>query len=104
MEWNQSNAIAEIYDSTELNAILEQLGSEEIVSKGTYLFRIGQPKMPDIVLLRKGTVKASQITASGEEHIYNIFRSGSQLFLLAAITNEPPALNFIATSQFPVLR
>lgn len=89
----------DIYTGEELYAILEQQGEEEVIPKGTYLYRVGQPKMPDVILLKKGTVKAGQVTAAGEEHIYNIFRNGSSLFLMACITNEPPALNFIATSQ-----
>lgn len=92
------------YTGEELYAILEQQGSEVVIPKGTYLYCVDQPKMPDVILLKKGTVKASQITAAGEEHIYNIFRSGSNLFLLACITNEPPALNFIATSQCHAVR
>ena len=101
---NSASDNGEIYTGEELYAILEQQGSEEVISKGTYLYRVGQSKIPDVILLRKGTVKASQVTAAGEEHIYNIFRSGSNLFLLACITNEPPALNFIATSQCHVVR
>lgn len=94
----------ETYTAEELYAILEQQGSADVIPKGTYLYRVGQTKIPDVILLKKGTVKASQITAAGEEHIYNIFRSGSSLFLLACITDEPPALNFIATSQCHVVR
>lgn len=101
---NSDPANGEVYANDELYAILEQQGSAEIIPKGTYLYRVDQPKMPDVILLKKGTVKASQITAAGEEHIYNIFRSGSDLFLLACITNEPPELNFIATSQCHVVR
>ena len=101
---NSASANEDIYTNEELYAILENKGNEETISKGTYLYRIGQPQMPDVILLKKGTAKACQITAAGEEHIYNIFRSGSNLFLMACITNEPPALNFIATSQCHVIR
>lgn len=94
----------DIYTAEELYTVLEQRGNEEIVSKGTYLYRIGQNKIPDVVLLKKGTVKACQVTVSGEEHIYNIFRTGASLFLLACVTNEPPELNFIATSQCQIIR
>jgi len=108
MTWEQDcNSVSEvrdIYTEEELYAILEHKGSEETVAKGTYLYRIGQTQMPDVILLKKGTAKACQITAAGEEHIYNIFRSGSNLFLMACITNEPPALNFITTSQCHVIR
>lgn len=108
MAWEQDcNSVSEvrdIYTEEELYAILEHKGSEETVAKGTYLYRIGQTQMPDVILLKKGTAKACQITAAGEEHIYNIFRSGSNLFLMACITNEPPALNFITTSQCHVIR
>lgn len=96
--------IWDVYTENELYSVLEQKGSEETLSKGTYLYRIGQNKIPDVVLLKRGTVKACQVTASGEEHIYNIFRSGASLFLLACVTNEPPELNFITTSQCQVVR
>ena len=93
-----------IYTEEELYSILEQKGTEETVPKGTHLYRIGQPQLPDVILLKKGTAKACQITAAGEEHIYNIFRSGSNLFMLACVTNEPPALDFITTSQCQIVR
>ena len=92
------------YAEDELYSILEQHGTEETVPKGAYLYRVGQPQMPDVILLKKGAAKACQITVSGEEHIYNFFRSGSNLFLLACVTNEPPALDFIATSQCHIVR
>ena len=101
---NSASVSEDIYTDEELYAILESKGNEETISKGTYLYRIGQTQMPDVILLKRGTAKACQITAAGEEHIYNIFRSGSNLFLMACITNEPPALNFIATSQCHVIR
>lgn len=101
---NSASTFAEIYDREELFSILEKLGNEESVPKGTYLYQIGQSKLPDVILLKRGSVKASHITTSGEEYIYNIFRSGSHLFLLASITNEPPALNFITTSQCQAVR
>jgi len=96
--------IWDIYTEQELYSILEQKGNEESVAKGTYLYRIGQTRLPDVVLLKRGTVKACQVTAAGEEHIYNIFRAGANLFLLACVTNEPPELNFIATSQCQIVR
>lgn len=98
------SALAEVYDADGLFSVLERLGSEETVSKGAYLYRVGQAKLPDVILLKRGSVKASQISVSGEEHIYNIFRSGSHLFLLAAITKEPPALNFIAAAACQIVR
>jgi len=104
LEAKKTAASAEHNDSAELLAMLESLGTEEHVSKGTYFYKIGQSKLPDIILLKQGSVKASQITAAGEEHIYNIFRSGSHLFLLSSITNEPPQLNFIATTACKVVR
>lgn len=101
---NSASDIWDVYTEEELYTILEQQGNEETIPKGTYLYRIGQAQMPDVILLKKGTAKACQITAAGEEHIYNIFRNGSNLFLLACITNEPPELNFITTSQCVVVR
>lgn len=101
---NTAMNIWDVYTENELYSVLEQKGSEETVPKGTCLYRIGQNKIPDVVLLKRGTVKACQVTASGEEHIYNIFRSGASLFLLACITNEPPELDFITTSQCLIVR
>lgn len=91
-------------ENTRLTALLEGLGTEEQVSKGTYFYKIGQTSLPDIILLKQGSVKAGQITAAGEEHIYNIFSSGSSLFLLSAVTNEPPQLNFIAMTPCKIVR
>lgn len=101
---NSASAYANIYAEEEVTALLMRLGVEEVCPKGTYLYRLGQSKLPDVVLLIHGTVKAGQITTAGEEHIYNIFRDGATLFLLAAITNEPPALNFVATTQCKIVR
>lgn len=95
---------SEGYDAGQLFSILEPLGSMETVPTGTYLYRSGQSQLPDVILLKHGSVKASQISASGEEHIYNVFRSGSHLFLLAGVTNEPPALDFITTSSCRLVR
>lgn len=97
-------SVGGVYDHKRLFAILEALGQEDTVPKGTYLYRIGQSFLPDVILLKRGSVKACQVTAAGEEHIYNIFRSESELFLLAVVTNEPPALNFVTTSQCQVVR
>ena len=101
---NAAKNIWDVYTESELYSVLEQKGNEESISKGTYLYCVGQNKLPDVILLKKGTVKACQVAASGEEHIYNIFRSGANLFLLACVTNEPPELNFVATSQCQVIR
>lgn len=102
--YNSASAYTNVYTGDELTALLERLGVEEVCPKGTYLFNLEKPKMPDIILLKHGTVKACQITVAGEEHIYNLFREGATLFLLAAITNEPPALNFVATTPCKIIR
>lgn len=108
MKQNEPNSGAsaslELYDNDALYARLERLGHPENVSKGTYLYRVDQLRIPDVILLRSGSVKACQVTTAGEEHIYNIFRAGAHLFLLSSITNEPPELNFITTAQCQVVR
>lgn len=104
MQDGSASAFEPVYSMEELTALLTGLGTEETIPKGAYLYRLDQPRFPDIILLKRGTVKASRITTAGEEHIYNIFHSGSKLFLLAAVTNEPPALNFVATSQCQAVR
>ena len=91
-------------ENPRLTAMLEGLGTEEQVSKGTYFYKIGQTSLPDIILLRQGSVKAELITAAGESHIYNMFSSGSSLFLLSTVTNEAPQLNFIAQTPCRIVR
>lgn len=83
---------------------LRNFGQEERFKKDTELYRIGDTKLPDTMLLIRGEVKACQITLAGDEQIFNVFRKGSVLFLPAATINKTPSLDFIALTDCTVVR
>lgn len=83
--------------------VFSYYGTPAKVKRGEYLFSVETPKEVNVSLITKGTVKASQLAMTGNEHIFNIFRRNDILFLLAAVLNQPPQLDFIATEDTELL-
>lgn len=92
--------------SSELSliSILEPLGTSINVPKGFYLYSLGDAKMPDCYILKRGLVKAFQISTFGDEQIYNFFRGGSLLFHLTTVMNTVPDLSFVTMTPSQLIR
>lgn len=80
-----------------------QYGTPTSLKKGDILFSTQKPKPTSVSLITKGAVKSSQVTLAGNENIYNFARTGDILFLIAAIRDEPPQIDFVASENTELL-
>lgn len=71
-----------------LDALYQQ-GKEELISKGSYLFRQGD-QVENLYIIRAGLVKAYYETYNGKEMIKSFIKEGGAIGSMRAIVNKEP--------------